>query len=173
MFSDNKILNNHIDEHEKNHNEILSQLEEIKNLSEKINNLFKNNQTNSFLNPIIFNYNFKKEYAGGFIEYKRTLTSYANLKIDKLIRQIHWRIYEGFVTDGTKICYYIIGLEDSGLPSNISKEELEISLEIIKGALVNTSLVISYLCLNNSINNYNFLIVKFFLTDNDQCVEYF
>ena len=162
------------DQYEKNHNEILVQMEEIKKLSIEVENLFENNNQNSFLTPIEFNYNFKKEYSGGFIEYKRTLSSYATSKIDKLVRQIYWRIYEGLVTESVNLCYYIIGLEDSGIPSNMSQEELETSIKIISNTMKNVDLIFTYLYLYNSVLNYNFVIVKFLLDEkNNNEIEYF
>ncbi len=162
------------DQNEKNHNEILLQLEEIKKLSIKIENLFVNNKQNNFLTLIEFNYDFKKEYAGGFIEYKRTLSSYGISKIDKLIRQIYWRIYEGLVTENVNLCYYIIGLEDSGIPSKITQEELEISINVISDAMKNVDLKFTYLYLYNSLLDYNFVIVKFLLDEkNNSEIEYF
>ena len=172
--NNSKYINNLEDNYEKIHNEILFQLEEIRKLSLKIEKLFCNYKQNSFLTKIEFNYNFKKEYAGGFIEYKRTLSSYAISKIDKLIRQVYWRIYEGLVTENVNQCYYIIGLEDSGIPSKISQEELEISIKIISDAMQNVDLKFSYLYLYNSLLDYNFVIVKFLLDDkNNGKIEYF
>jgi hypothetical protein len=152
------------------------ELEEIKNLYLKIEEIFLNNDkifNNSYDDSIEFNYYFKKEYAGGFIEYKRTLSSYANTKIDKLIRQIYWRIYEGLVTENINMCYYIIGLEDSGIPSRMSKEELETSIKIISDAMTNVDLKFTYLYLHNTILNYNFVMVKFSLDDKNNNIEYF
>ena len=181
----NTNLNNNIvvDSNEKNHNDLLLELEEIKNLYSKIEQVFLNydnnnnnnyvNNNNNYDNSITFNYNFKKEYAGGFIEYKRTLSSYANTKVDKLIRQIYWRIYEGIVTENINICYYIIGLEDSGIPSRISKEELEISIKIISDAMKNQDIYHRYLYFINTELNYNFVIVKFILDDKIKKIEYF
>lgn len=174
------LNNNIVDSNEKNHNDLLLELEEIKNLYSKIEQVFlnydnnnNNNNNNNYDNSITFNYNFKKEYAGGFIEYKRTLSSYANTKVDKLIRQIYWRIYEGLVTENINICYYIIGLEDSGIPSRISKEELEISIKIISDAMKNIDLYHRYLYFINTELNYNFVIVKFILDDKIKKMEYF
>lgn len=168
------ILNNSNDPNEKTHNELILQMNEIKKLSLLIGKIFDNNDQNNFLNPIEFNYDFKKEYADGFIEYKRTLSSYANTKIDKLIRQIYWRIYEGIVTENINLCYYIIGLEDSGIPSKISQDELEISINVISNAMKNIDLKFNYLYLHNSLLNYNFVVVKFSLDDkNTNLIEYF
>jgi hypothetical protein len=164
-------LTNSYDQNEKTHNEILSQLEEIKKLSIEIKKLFENNELNSFSNKIKFNYNFKKEYTGGFIEYKRTLSSYATNKIDKLVRQIYWRIYEGLVTENVNLCYYIIGLEDSGVPSKITQEELEISIKVISDAMINIDLKFTYLYLYNSDLDYNFVIVKFLLDEKKSWID--
>lgn len=171
------VHNNITDSNEKNHNELLLELEEIKNLYSKIEEVFSNNdknyKNNNYNKSIIFNYNFKKEYTDGFIEYKRTLSSYANTKIDKLIRQIYWRIYEGLVTENINVCYYIIGLEDSGIPSRISQEELDISIKIISDAMKEVDLCHRYLYLINTEFNYNFVIVKFTLDDKIKKIEYF
>jgi hypothetical protein len=162
------------DPNEKIHNEILSELEEIKKLSLKIQNLFEINKQNIFSNKIEFNYNFKKEYSDGFIEYKRTLSSYGINKIDKLVRQIYWRIYEGLVTENINFCYYIIGLEDSGVPSKITQEELENSIKVISDSMKNIDLQYTYLYLYNSILDYDFIIVKFLLEEkNNMQIEYF
>ena len=173
MSTNFTIANNLFFNDNNNNDNILIQLEEIKKLSIDFEKLFLNNTSNNLLTSIIFNYNFKKEYANGFIEYKRTLSSYKNSKIDKLIKQIYWRIYEGLVTENIKLCYYIIGLEDSGLPSNLSKEELEKSINIILNTIPNTELNCSYLYLHNSIQNYNFIVVKIWLDNDNQKIEYF
>jgi len=171
----NNIQHNDIQHDNIQHNDLLYQMEEMNKLSIEINNLFLNNlSSNSFLTLVNFNYNFKKENPKGFIEYKRTISSYANAKIDKLIRQIYWRIYEGLITTNTKLCYYIIGLEDSGIPSYLSKEELEKSMNIILIIQKNTGLKLSYLFLHNDIQNYDFVIIKFLLDDNiEHKIEYF
>ena len=152
---------------------ILNQFDEIKKISNEFEKLFFTNEPNNFLFPIIFNYNFKKEIANGFIEYKRTLSTYLmDNKKDKLLRQIYWRIYQGLVTDNVKLCYYIIGLEDSGFPSNSKSGELEVSLGLIKECLSDTNIKYEYLYLKNNIKDYIILVVKFFL-DNDFNIDYF
>lgn len=175
------------------HNELLLQLNEIKKLSIRINKLFENNHQiglKFFSNPTVFNWEFKKEYYNGFIEYKRTLSTYTDDgKIDKLIRQIYWRIYEGITMNNINYCYYIIGLEDSGSPSYVSIDELEKSILIIDKAITSTStdmctntdtdtrtdteLKFSYLCMCNTNLNYNFVVVKIMLDKNNQCIDYF
>lgn len=162
------------EDYEKSHNKILQELDEIKKLSNKIEELFTNINENSLENPINFNWDFKKEYMNGFIEYKRTLSTYCDeTKINKLIRQIHWRIYEGITTENTNTCYYIIGLEDSGIPSYINSMELEKSIEVIKNAILETELKFTCIYTHNTMKNYNFAIVKFWLGENNQNVEYF
>lgn len=154
---------------ENNYNEQKFQLDEINKLSFKIDNLFDNNNQNIFSNRIEFNYNFKKEFQNGPIEYKRTLSSYEMSKKDKLIRQIYWRIYEGLITNNINTCYYIIGLEDSGIPSNISEEEIKKSIKIICDTIQNIDLKFTYLYFTNSEQNYNFVIVKF----QSEVIDYF
>jgi len=145
----------------------------IDDLSKIFDNLFNTNIKNSKQNPILIKYNFLKECPNGSIEYKRSLVSYKDNKIEKLIRQIYWRIYEGLVTDGKKICYYIIGLEDSGLPSNLFENELELSLEIIINFIPKTNLKFSYLYLKNEYNNSIILLIKFWFRKNDKFINYF
>lgn len=114
------------------------------------------------INQVIFNYIYEKEIERGNIEYKRSLESYnKNDKIKKLIRQIYWRIYEGVVSIDKECCYYIIGIEDSGSPSFLTKNEIFNSLYFICETLSNTELNYSYLLVKNTILNYNYLIVKF------------
>lgn len=151
-------------------NNIEEELDEIKLLSNKINNLFETytNIPNDYLTKIEFNYNFNKENTNGYIEYKRTLSSYIdNNKINKLIRQIYWRMYEGLVMENIKICYYIIGLEDSGKPSYSTQNDLDKSIEIISNTIkkMNLNLIFEYIYLFNSVLNYNFIIVKFSACD--------
>lgn len=155
-------LDNFNDLENSKHNEIFYQLDEIKTLSNKINNLFELYFVNNILNPIQFNYNFQKEFNNGFIEYKRTLLSYiTNDKIDKLIRQIYWRIHEGLIVDNTCLCYYIIGVEDSGKPSFITDNELVESVNFILLNVKESEINFSYLYLINTNLNYKFVIIKF------------
>ena len=124
-------------------------------------------------NEIIFNYIFEEEIERGNIEYKRSLVSYNNDdKTNKLIRQIYWRIYEGVVNIDKECCYYIIGIEDSGLPSFLSISELKESIEFISKSIENSELNYSYLWLKNSIFDYNYLVVKFFPINSNQ-IDYF
>ena len=139
----------------------------------ELNNLFESNLPNNISNPIEIFYIFSRESANGFIEYKRTLLSYKNIKIDKLLRQIYWRIYEGLVTTNTKMCYYIIGLDDSGILSNIPYIELEQSLDIIKDAIANTYIKLNYLYLKNTFDNGIILVVCLLLDVENDGIEYF
>jgi hypothetical protein len=152
---------------------------EINNLHQKFIKLFNkfnsNNYTHNYEkdgesmiseigqidNPIIFNYEFGKEIDYGFIEYKRTLIYY-NLKKSKLLRQIYWRISESF-NYNLNLCYYIIGLENSGIYSNINSNELQNSLDIIKKTIINTNINCEYVFLFD--NNYNskILVVKLYI----------
>jgi hypothetical protein len=184
-YNDIDINNNNnnydIDINNNNNNnydiDISTQFEEIKNLSKKFDVLFDSNshsdQSNT-LKPIKFNYNFKKELANGFIEYKRTLTSYMSTnKADKLIRQIYWRIYEGLVTDNVSLCYYIIGIEDSGKPSYLNDDELINSVNFVLLNVKDSEIKCSYLYLLNTETNYKFAVVKFWIDSDVKKIEYF
>ena len=167
-------LKEQFDPHEKF--DISEQFEEIKNLSKKIDFLFEVNKNiePNILEPIEFNYTFKKELAHGFIEYKRTLATYnTNSKIDKLIRQIYWRIYEGLVTDNTSLCYYMIGVEDSGEPSYLNDSELTKSINFISSNLLETDISFKYKFLINSETKYKFAVVKFWIKADGNKIEYF
>ena len=122
-------------------------------------------------NPIIFNNNFSKEIDYGFIEYKRTLINY-DIKKSKLLRQIYWRISEGCNFYSVNLCYYIIGLENSGKYSNIDTSELYNSLVIIKKTICNTSINCEYIFLFNQNYNSHILLVKFYI-ENTQLLNYF
>ncbi len=154
--------------------DISTQFEEIKNLSKKFDVLFNSNSQSNILKPIQFNYSFKKELANGFIEYKRTLTSYISTnKVDKLIRQIYWRIYEGLVTDNISLCYYIIGIEDSGKPSYLNDDELTNSVNFVLLNVKNCEIKCSYLYLLNTETNHKFAVIKFWIDNEGKRIEYF
>lgn len=181
MVTNNMSVVSTIDKYigiDKNNNP--TQFEEIKNLAKKFDSLFEQTNISTqyiFPNeskPIEFNYNFTKELADGFIEYKRTLLSYSsNDKIEKLIRQIYWRIYEGLVTDGVSQCYYIIGIEDSGEPSYLNVQELSESVNIILTNLNNSEIKYTSLYLTNTKLNYKFAVVKFWIDNEVKKIEYF
>ena len=113
-------------------------------------------------NPIILNHTFNKEFDYGFIEYKRTLI-YHNFKKIKLLRQIYWRISEGYNYYSLNLCYYIIGLENSGIYSSIDTNELYNSLDIIKKTIYNTNINCEYIFLFNKEKNAHILLVKLFM----------
>jgi hypothetical protein len=143
----------------------------INELSSILDNLFLSNdlfviKSNNIefnnIHQIIFNNIYNKELERGNIEYKRTLESYNhNNKTKKLIRQIHWRIYEGVVNIDKECCYYIIGIEDSGHPSFLTQTELFNSLHFMLKCIENTEITYSFLFVKNSILNYDYIIVKF------------
>lgn len=147
-------------------------LDSIQQLSLIFYRLFDSNLPNTTLNPVLIDYKFNKENANGLIEYKRTLLSYSN-KNDKLLRQIYWRIYEGLVTENTKMCYYIIGLDDSGISANISEKELAESLDILNLTIQNTELKSTYLYVKNIFDNSLILIIRLWLDNTDNRIEYF
>jgi GTPase len=120
----------------------------------------------SILNPFIIKYKFSFEIEFGFIEYKRTLSSYVNKK-DKLLRQILWRISESLIFDEiTKpTCYYLIGLEDNGNASNLSIGELKNSLKIILDSIINTILKYKFVYLFNQLNKSYVLVIKIWIDE--------
>ena len=75
---------------------------------------------------------FDIEYDNGNIEYKLKLCDVNVERIVELTTQMNFRLSEG-----SGECYYIIGVEDSGNPLGISKEELEISLSVINSIAIN------------------------------------
>jgi len=150
---------------------------EINNLHKIFTNLFNKVNYNNFINekdgesmmseiglidnPLIYNYEFNKEIDYGFIEYKRTLI-YHNLKKSKLLRQIYWRISESYIYS-LSLCYYIIGLENSGIYSNIDSNELLNSLDIIKKTIINTNINCEYIFLLDKNHNSKILLVKLYI----------
>jgi hypothetical protein len=159
--------------------------DKINILSNKIDEIFISNKSlvkytsidniNSFdvESQVIFNHIYEREFERGNIEYKRSLESYyENEKTNKLIRQIYWRIYEGIVTIDKEYCYYIIGIEDSGTPSFLSKIELSNSLNFISNCIEETELNYSYLFVKNIYLNYDYIIVKFW-TNEYSLIDFF
>jgi hypothetical protein len=119
-------------------------------------------------------YLFNFEYDYGFIEYKRTLSTYNNKK-EKLLRQIYWRISESTEYSNLDIpfCYYIIGLEDNGKASNQDIKELEISLQTILDSINNTNLKYKYVYLFNELNKSYLLVIKLWIEDDFDDFTYF
>jgi GTPase len=76
---------------------------------------------------------YEIEYDYGNIEYKLKLCDVDINRIEELTTQMKFRLEEG---NGD--CYYEIGVEDNGNPLGISKDELEISVNIL--ALIATNL---------------------------------
>ena len=66
------------------------------------------------------------EYDYGNVEYKLKLCDVTVKRIQELTSQMNYRLREG-----SGECYYEIGVEDNGNTLGISKQELEISLNII------------------------------------------
>ncbi len=68
------------------------------------------------------------EIEDGNIEYKRHFINVNNSRLNHLIAQMNWRINEG-----NGICYYYLGICDNGyLYEDLSQEEIDYSLDIIK-----------------------------------------
>jgi GTPase len=82
----------------------------------------------------------------GNVEYKRGILTNCQDRLYQLSTQLLFRLNEG-----NGICYYYLGIEDDGSISNISEEELEISLDNLK-VIVNS--VDSYIDDIEKLNNY-------------------
>ena len=91
----------------------------------------------------------KPEVEWGNIEYKRFFKDMNKRKLFSLTAQMNWRLNEG---DG--ICYYYIGVNDDGSIHNISKNEFNFSLKILKKMALECNAKIS-----NIKFNYNYYIV--------------
>lgn len=162
------------------------EFDKINQLSNQLDNLFLTNKeyvktnipndisTNDYVGgQIIFNQIYEKEFERGNIEYKRSLESYnQNDKTNKLIRQIHWRIYEGVVSIDRECCYYIVGIEDSGQPSFLTPTELINSLHFISKCIDETEISCSYLFVKNNVLNYDYMVVNFFPKETN-FIDYF
>ena len=69
-----------------------------------------------------------EEIEEGNIEYKRHFNNVSDLRLNQLIAQMNWRINEG-----NGICYYYLGICDNGtVYVNLSQEDIDYSLDIIK-----------------------------------------
>ncbi len=158
-MSKKKIFNNNSEDSDENINYINVSKRKILGLDKKLNIIFNSNR--EINNPTSIKYKFSYEYDYGFIEYKRTLSTYSG-KIKKLLRQIYWRMYQSsiYFENCDPKCYYLIGLEDNGFPSNINLEELDESLKIIKKSIENTDIKLEYLYLNNELYKSYILVIK-------------
>ncbi len=142
----------------------------ISRLDSKLNKIFDEQEIKKFdaniSNAYEIKYKFSFEYDTGYIEYKRTLSSYLNKK-EKLLRQILWRISESISFSNVKkpTCYYIIGLEDDGKSSNQCEEEFDKSLKIILDSIINTCIKYKYTYLYNKLNKSYLLVIKFWIED--------
>ena len=168
---------------DKNNDKYNNYLRKIIKLGNKFEYLFDYNvNKNNIENPIKIKYKFCKEYELGFIEYKRTLSTYSNKK-GKLLRQIYWRLHEYYTDSSIESspieslnllkCYYVIGLEDDGSSSNLSLNELDKSLNIILQAISDTNINKSYLYLFNEINKSYLLLIRLELDINNTDFDYF
>ncbi len=137
-------------------------------------NIFYQKELTTIKHAFKIKYLFSFEYDFGFIEYKRTLSSY-NAKKEKLLRQIYWRISESveYINTDMPFCYYIIGLEDNGKPSNQDEKELDSSLKTILNSIVNTNLKYKYVYLFNELNKSYLLVIKLWIEDDFDNLNYF
>ena len=92
------------------------------------------------------------EVEWGNKEYKRFFKDISKKKLFSLTAQMNWRLDEG---DG--ICYYYIGVNDDGSIENISKEEYNYTIKIIKQMVVECN---AKICNIININNYYVITIK-------------
>jgi hypothetical protein len=119
----------------------------------KLTELFENNENTDL------DIELPKENDFGFIEYKRTLFTY-KLKLAKLKTQIYWRMSEGLTYNSQSTCYYIVGIEDSGVVKYpIDQEEIISTLNIVNKCIENSD--IKYICKQIIYQNNPLLIIKF------------
>lgn len=69
----------------------------------------------------------------GFVEYKSRLSKLMEArKWNRLITQLKWRLGEGADISGIHETIYIIGLYDDGTIAELTKEEMEISIDVME-----------------------------------------
>lgn len=75
---------------------------------------------------------FKPEDDEGYIEYKLRLDCIDNLKIDRMITQMKYRLNEGKLLTNRFIAYYFLGIDDDGTAGYINFEILDNTLKVFK-----------------------------------------
>lgn len=82
---------------------------------------------------------YPPEIEEGPIEYKLRLDLKSNVNLGKMVSQMKWRVNEGIKQYGISQAIYVLGVFDDGTFSNLTKEELNISYNILKKEVVNIS----------------------------------
>ena len=67
-----------------------------------------------------------QEIEEGNIEYKLKLVNPSPERMERLVSQMKWRL-----TEGMGEAFYEIGVEDSGTPSGLTKDDMQLSLETL------------------------------------------
>ena len=80
---------------------------------------------------LIKNSKLPKEKESGNIEYKRKLYDISKSRFDELVSQLKWRLTEGYFKDKIYSAIYIIGVEDDGNISGLTKNEISKSVDTI------------------------------------------
>jgi GTPase len=93
------------------------------------------------------------EIEEGNVEYKRNFNNVSNSRLNQLTAQMNWRINEG-----NGVCYYYLGICDNGtIYENLSQEDIDYSLDIIKMMAHGCNSYINKIIINrvHDNNNYN------------------
>jgi GTPase len=95
------------------------------------------------------------EIEEGNIEYKRHFQNVNNIRLHQLTAQMNWRINEG-----NSICYYYLGICDNGtIYENLSQEDIDYSLDIIKLMCEGCNAYIDTINIHRIIHNVWFNII--------------
>jgi GTPase len=102
-----------------------------------------------------------EENDDGYIEYKWRLDFKNNLNLKKLVSQLLWRLNEGKENLGIYEAHYVLGVYDDGTFGNLTKEELETTVDIFKNVVAKASAEIFFSeTFNFSASNIYYCIVK-------------
>jgi small GTP-binding protein len=83
-----------------------------------------------------------KEDDFGNIEYKLRLDEKGLYRLKQMVTQILWRLYEGKESVNRYEAHYILGVYDDGEFGKLSRDELDISIEIYKECLSKANVII-------------------------------
>lgn len=85
-----------------------------------------------------------EENDDGYIEYKWRLDLKSNNNLKKLVSQLLWRLNEGKELIGIYESHYVLGVFDNGSFGKLTKEELDITIDIFKNIVHKASAEISF-----------------------------
>lgn len=85
-----------------------------------------------------------EENDDGNIEYKWRLDLKNDISIKKLVSQLLWRLNEGKDLTGIYEAHYVLGVYDNGDLGKLSKEDLDITIDVFKQVVMKASAEIIY-----------------------------